>query len=879
MLVPKVAVYIFEIICYNSLRLHLEVFVMKKIFALLLMAVVLSVCVFAVEEADIIDDQIDAEAELMAFYGDLYYSISDGKVTITYCKTSATSVVIPETIEGYPVTSIGSSAFNNCTSLESITIPDSVTSIGSYAFENCTSLESVHITDIGAWCKINFVTVYSNPLYYAKNLYINGELAKNIEIPDSVTSIGSYAFYNCISLESIEIPDSVTSIGNDAFCYCTSLESVEIGNGVTSIGSYAFLNCTSLKSITIPDSVTSIGSSAFNNCINVENVYITDLKAWCEIDCHSMLLQDDTKLFLNGKAVKGEAIIPEGTTKIANYAFSNCKDITKVSIPNSVLSIGSQAFNDCTSLESLEIGNGVISIGNYAFSSCTSLTSIEIGDSVTSIGEWAFYNCTSLKSVEIGNSVTNIGGSAFYNCTSLESITIPDNVTFIGHGTFEKCTSLESITIPNSVTDISYGAFEKCTSLESITIPDSIISIHQYAFLDCTSLKSVIIGNGVTSIGNQAFYNCENLENVYITDLEAWCNIDFISSYYSSGYANPLYYADNLYLNGTKLSELHIPETVSSIGKYTFYNCDWITKLYIPKTLTSIKQDAFYTCKNISEIYYEGTSDEWEHIVIESGNDVLKSATLFTAESYKILFNPNTTDEVTNLPETKFANGTFTFPEETPKRMGYRFLGWSTESGGEAQYFAGDKAEILEETTFYAVWEKKISIFDNPVTLESGCLVSADGKMATIVINLRDSMGFGGICFDVEYDSDVLTFVNAAPVFATQYCSIDSTEDGVVSFTFENDENFLGNGTIAVINLSFADDVVSKLSDIVITPDESKCFGYDEDDDNKAASLEVDVVNATIAPKGDFTGDGLVNADDAILLLQHSLFPDLYPID
>ena len=192
---------------------------------------------------------------------------SIGDSTFFGC-TSLTSVTIPDS-----VTSIGSCAFDDCTSLTSVTIGNGVTSIGSYAFDDCNSLERVDITDIVTWCGISFYDVSSNPLSYAHNIYLNGVLVTELIIPESVTTIGNYAFKGCTSLTSVTIGNGVTEIGRWAFRSCTSLTSVTIGNGVTSIGEYAFYDCTSLTSITIPDSVTEIGSYAFSYCTSLKKVY------------------------------------------------------------------------------------------------------------------------------------------------------------------------------------------------------------------------------------------------------------------------------------------------------------------------------------------------------------------------------------------------------------------------------------------------------------------------------------------------------------------------------------------------------------------------------------------------------------------------------
>ena len=210
------------------------------------------------------------------------------------------------------VTSIGYRAFEDCSSLTSVTIPKSVTSIGGSAFIDCSSLTSVHITDIAAWCRIAFNDYVSNPLIYAHHLYLNGEEIKDLVIPNSVTSIGKWAFEYCSGLTSVTIPNSVTSIGDYAFRDCSGLTSVTIPNSVTSIGDGAFGSCTGLTSVTIGNSVTSIGDGAFGSCTGLTSVTI-------------------------GNSV----------TSIGNSAFSGCSGLTSVTIPNSVTSIGNNAFYGC----------------------------------------------------------------------------------------------------------------------------------------------------------------------------------------------------------------------------------------------------------------------------------------------------------------------------------------------------------------------------------------------------------------------------------------------------------------------------------------------------------------------------------------------------
>ncbi|MCI7085807.1 leucine-rich repeat protein [bacterium] len=438
---------------------------------------------------------------------------------------------IKSVIIGYGVTSIGNYAFEDCTSLASVTIPDSVTSIGNYAFNYCASLASVTIgnsvTSIGNsafyYCRsLASVTIGNSVTSIGDWAFYNCTSLASVTNPDSVTSIGNCAFLGCTSLASVIIPDSVTSIGDCAFSGCTSLASVTIPDSVTSIGNGAFEDCTSLESVTIGNSVTSIGDDAFNDCNNLKKVYIDNITSWYNIsfdNCYSNPLNNYAELYLNGKLVI-DLKIPDSVTSIGNYAFLGCTSLESVTIGNSVISIGSSAFKFCYNLSNITIPDSVTSIGDHAFLNCRSLESVTIPDSVTSIGNYAFYYCTSLASVTIPDSVTSIGDWEFYNCTSLESVTIGNSVISIGSSAFKFCYNLSNITIPDSVTSIGNYAFEDCTSLTSVTIPDSVTGIGNMAFEDCTSLASVTIPDSVTSIGNSAFSACTSLKDVYYSGSE-----------------------------------------------------------------------------------------------------------------------------------------------------------------------------------------------------------------------------------------------------------------------------------------------------------------------------------------------------------------------
>jgi len=344
----------------------------------------------------------------------VYYNNETNTITIMRYKGAGGNVIIPEQINGKPVTSIGEWAFDGCTSLKSVTIPAGVTSIVGNVFWGCTSLTSITV-DI------------SNPNYSSiDGILYNKAKTEFIIIPKGITNV--------------TIPNGVTSIGVGAFNDCASLKSISIPDSVTSIGSHAFDGCTSLKSITIPDSVTSIasfGEGAFHGCTSVTSITtgngVTSLNG-----------------FYNG--------VPSLNGGFYMFSFSGYTNLTSITIGNGVTSIEDWAFYGCTKLASVTIGNGVTSIGGGAFSGCTSLKSISIGNSVTTIEGAAFQWCSSLTSITIPDSVTSIGEAVFPCCTSLTSVTIGNSVTSIGQYAFAECPKLTSVTFRGTIPSSGFDA-------------------------------------------------------------------------------------------------------------------------------------------------------------------------------------------------------------------------------------------------------------------------------------------------------------------------------------------------------------------------------------------------------------------------------------
>lgn len=371
-------------------------------------------------------------------------------------------------------------------SLKSVVLPDSLTVIGSNAFYGCSNLKSISLP--------------KGLMYMYYEAFRDCYSLEAITLPASL-SLFQGAFYNCKKLSSVTLSEGIKAIDTHSFHGCTSLESIKLPESLTTIRQNAFENCISLKKIILPPSITSIENSAFKNCVGIDTLVlptnITTISSYTFEGCSGMT----------------SIIFPSQLDKIEYSAFLNCKGLITLSFPEKLKSIGDNAFQSCSGLKTVDFPESISTLGYKSFTNCTGLIALKIPGKIATMGS-AFSNCTALKTVQLSTGLKTISGDTFSGCSSLTSITIPSGVTYLGSGAFRNCTALTEVNLPAGLTNIDSYVFSGCSNLKTIEIPAGTTSVGGFAFEDCTSLSSVTLPKELSSIGTAIFENCTQLTEI-----------------------------------------------------------------------------------------------------------------------------------------------------------------------------------------------------------------------------------------------------------------------------------------------------------------------------------------------------------------------------
>ncbi|HOO06590.1 MAG TPA: leucine-rich repeat protein [Ruminococcus sp.] len=546
--------------------------------------------------------------------------------------------------------------------VKEIVVEDGVTELNANALSNFSNVTSITlpataaITDPGALSIMKLVTmdideanenyVFENSCLFNKDktqlLMVSG-IAKQVDIPDTVTKICAGALSHCPNLTNVVLPESVNEVESNAL------------NGVSGDCKITFMDpkCViSDSESTINNNATIVGHDqstakeyAYNygrRFMDIDTGAVTQSGKCGEEASYSV--EDDALIIsgtgpmsdgstFNGKNNIKKIIIESGITSISARAFQDFDNVTSVQIADTVESIGDSAFYDCDSLISIIIPDSVKEMGISVFYGCDALYSVQLPEGLESIPDNTFSNCSKLGRVNIPDTVTSIGADAFNYCYNLESIEIPESVTSIGEEAFYYCYNLKKIDLPKGITTISRYAFYDCYGITSIEIPEGVTSIEYSAFNSCSGLTEISIPASVKSIGSSAFSSCSKIKEITIADPE--CEI------YSSSYTFPSQasivgsagstaqtYAESF---GRKFIDIETGEvtqkgkcgddltytivdgvlTISGTGAMSspspFENHDQITAVIIEEGVTSISSNGFYDCDSLKSVSLPST--------------------------------------------------------------------------------------------------------------------------------------------------------------------------------------------------------------------------------------------------------------------------------
>lgn len=414
------------------------------------------------------------------------------------------------------------------------------------------------------------------------------EEVKEIQIQEGITNIGDSIFTEMFNVEKVDIPDSVTEIGKRAFWNCQSLKTIDLPDQLQSIGDSAFVNCSTLTRVTLPEHATELGKEVFYSCDNLED--ITFPSQITEIPSEFLKSCDNLK----------KIDIPKHVTKIGAYSFAGCSSLQEIKIPDTVTEIGGEeggTFSSCGSLTEMEIPEKVTVIPQHTFSACHKLSKVVLPDGVEKIGDFAFQHCEELKDFVLPANVKTIGTMAFYECNALREIDIPDQVEEIGQNAFDESRGMMNISVSEgNVNYASYkGILYNKDRTELLFCPDGYYG-------------TVTVHENAKKIEDQAFASCQNITEVILPEelttigdgafkvCRKLVTINIPSSVKTIG--------EEAFCLCTNLPEIRIPGSVKEIGYGTFSQCESLIDVTLEKGVTTIEDFVFSYCDSLQSIIF-----------------------------------------------------------------------------------------------------------------------------------------------------------------------------------------------------------------------------------------------------------------------------------
>ncbi|HIR37948.1 MAG TPA: leucine-rich repeat domain-containing protein [Candidatus Limisoma gallistercoris] len=563
----------------------------------------------------------------------LEYDGSDG-ITPFAGMEKLTSVVI-----GDNVTSLGDGLFNGCAGMQSVVIGSRVESIGKDAFLGCTGLQRVDVKNLSAWCGYNFSEEEQNPLYYAKNLYVDGNLVTDLTVPSGVRAVSDYTFCGCDKIVSVTIPSNVLSIGEGAFSECTALKNLtfEDGGELTlggnnyhrpfggapietlylgrNVGKQSFADdLASLKKLTVGNNISGFEEKYFEKCNGLREVHVSDLSAWCKInfeDSQSNPLSKAHNMYIDGSLLTS-LVIPSGISEIKPYAFYGGECFSSVSLPTGITDIGKYAFYDCSGLASLDLPAGISALDRHAFDGCSELESVTIPSSAKSIYLSAFARCYGISQVTFEDSMEELVVKCYYRIgvdryndtdngdlfenSAIKTMYVGRNITLEkpGYG-IAVSNYLGSMTVGGMATSMgkifyrgsNYDTDSDMPDLSELRIEDSDepLQVSPGAFSNVSSDR-LYVGRNLemeTATPSSPFYDELNFA-------ELGANVTEIMPYMFAG----CYVEDVHGIHG--LSDVAIDGNIESIGEAAFEGCANLKRFDVQESVVSIGDNAFSDC-------------------------------------------------------------------------------------------------------------------------------------------------------------------------------------------------------------------------------------------------------------------------------------------